>query len=132
MDPTLKDEVRATEFIRKRTPPSARIFVGVTDHSTSFINDVRAYWLSERLPGVTYVNIDSGIAGAETVQREIVAQLQRNHVNWAILYDWSNRWGENLFPNLPPGSKVLDEFFKSDFQEQARFGRYIVAARRQQ
>jgi hypothetical protein len=131
IDPTLKDEIRATEFVRQRTPPSAPIFVGVTDHSTSFINDVRAYWLSERLPGVTYVNTDSGIAGRETVQREIVAELQRNHVNWAILYDWSGSWADSLFPNLSPGSKVLDEFLKSDFQEQAHFGRYIVVARKQ-
>jgi hypothetical protein len=132
IDPALKDEIRATEFIRQRTPPSARIFVGVTDHSTSFVNDVRAYWLSERLPGVRYVNIDSGIAGGESVQQEIVADLQRNHVNWAILCNWSNRSRDDYFPDVVPGSKVLDAFFKSDFQEQAHFGYYIVMARKQQ
>ena len=130
-DSTLKDEIRAADFIRQRTLPSALIFAGVTDHSKSFINDVRAYWLSERLPGVTYVNIDSGIAGGETVQREIVAEMKRNHVDWAILHNWANRWDDGLFPNLAPGSKVLDEFFKSDFQEQAQFGPYIVVARKQ-
>ena len=92
---------------------------------------MRAYWFSERLPGLRYVNIDSAIAGEETVQREIVAELQRNHVNWAILYDWADTAGDPLFPNLAPGSKVLDEFFKSDFQEQAHFGPYIVVARKQ-
>jgi hypothetical protein len=129
-DPSLTDEIRATEFVRQRTPPSALIFVGVTDHSKSFINDVRAYWLCERLPGVKYINIDSGIASEEVVQREIVADLQRNHVNWAILYNAAGTRDEYLFQMLAPGSRVLDEFLTTHFQEQAHFGRYSVIARR--
>jgi hypothetical protein len=52
-------------------------------------------------------------------------------VNWAILYDWKDGGDDTLFPNLAPGSKVLDDFFKPDFQERAHFGPYIVVARKQ-
>ena len=130
-DPSLSDEIRATEFLRQRTAPSALIFVGVADHSKSFINDVRVYWLCERLPGVTYINIDSGIASEKTVQREIVAELQRNHVNWAILYNSAGTGDEYLFQKVTSGSRVLDEFFNTQFQEQAHFGRYSVITRKQ-
>jgi hypothetical protein len=131
LDPSLTDEIRAIEFLRQRTSPSTLLFVGVKDHSKSFINDVRAYWLSERLPGVTYINIDSGMAGDETTQREIIAELQRNHVNWAILFDVAGTENEPSFQRLPAASRALDDFLNTHFQEQARFGRYSVVARNQ-
>jgi hypothetical protein len=102
------------------------MFVGVTDHSGAFTNDVRAYWLSERLPGLTYVHIDSAVAGRESAQREITSELQRNRVDWAILVDPSGIAMQQLFPDLRRGSGVLDEYFRAHFLEEARFGPYAV------
>ena len=128
--PELADEIQATEFVRKRTAPSDLIFVGVQCHSGSFVSDVRAYWLSERLPGVSYVHLDSGIAGKENVQREITSELERNGVDWAILYDASGTWGELAYENLSPGSQVLDDFLRVHFETVVQFGRYSVVKRK--
>jgi hypothetical protein len=131
IDSSLSDEVQSTEFVRQRTSPSDPIFIGVNDHSMPFVNHVRAYWLAERLPGVRYVHLDSAVMLDESVQQEIIAELQRNGVNWAILY---NRWEDPdynfLFPNLPPAPKALDNFLATQFREEARFGRFSVIRRR--
>src|SRR5262249_24992977 len=108
IDPGLSDEVRSTEFVRQRTSPSDPIFIGVNDHSMQFVNHVRAYWLAERLPGVRYIHLDSGVMLDESVQEEIIAELQHNRVYWAILY---NRSGDPdydfLFQSLPPAPRTL-------------------------
>jgi hypothetical protein len=129
-DPTLSDEIRATEYVRQRTLPSAQVFVGVKDHSSAFTNDVRAYWLSERLPGLKYVHLDSAVAGQEKVQREITSELQRHGVDWAILLNLSGTVNPHLFPDAPSGSRVLDEYLQEHFLEEARFGRYSVFRRK--
>lgn len=126
----LDDEIQAIEFVRQRTAPSTLIFVGVRNHAGSFVNHVRAYWLSERLPGVSYVHLDSGIASKEPVQREIIEELQRNAVDWAILYDTTGGWFEDAFENHRGGSGVLDEYLQENFEEEARFGRYSVCSRK--
>jgi hypothetical protein len=76
IDPGLSDEVQSTEFVRQRTSPSDPIFIGVNDHSMPFANHVRAYWLAERLPGVKYVHLDSGVMLDESVQQEVITELQ--------------------------------------------------------
>jgi hypothetical protein len=123
------EEIQATEFVRQRTAPCEPIYVGVTDHSKSFYNSVRAYWLSERLPGSRHVNLDAPIGSVESEQREIVRELQRNGVHWAILYNSSGTDEERLFERVSGGSKVLDQYLKTEFQEVARFGRYVIIRR---
>jgi hypothetical protein len=86
--------------------------------------------LAERLPGIKYVQLDASVGTGESVQRETIADLERNGVNWAILYDASGTLDGGLYQNLPPGSKALDNFFATEFQEQARFGRFSVVRRK--
>ncbi len=130
-DPTMTDEIRATEFVRRRTTPSTRIFVGVKDHSSPFTNDVLAYWLAERLPAITYINLDSAITSEERVQLDIVNQLQKAQTEWAILYDFNGALIKPRFDQDTPGFKELDDFLSAQFQETARFGRYSVVRRSQ-
>jgi hypothetical protein len=65
----------------------------------------------------------------ESEQREIVGELQRNGVHWAILYNSSGTDEERLFERVSGGSKVLDQYLKTEFQEVARFGRYVIIRR---
>jgi hypothetical protein len=130
VDSSLSDEVQSAEFVRRRTSPSDPIFVGVNDHSMAFVNHVRAYWLAERLPGVRYINLDSAVLREASVQQEIVAELQGNGVNWAILYNLSGKDYDSWFPNLPPAPRALDNFLATQFREEARFGRFSVIRRR--
>ena len=131
-DPEMADEINATEFVRQRTAPSTRIFVGVKDHSSPFANDVRAYWLAERLPAVTYINLDLATTSEEAVQRDIINQIQNAHTQWAILFDAKGSLGmEPEFSPDKPASKALDDFLSTQFHEAARFGRFSVVTRSQ-
>jgi hypothetical protein len=98
--------------------------------SSGFVTHARDYWLAERLPGMENIQLDASLGIDESVQREIIADLGRSGVNWVILYDASGTLEEGLYQNLPPGSKTLDNFFATQFQEQARFGRFSVVRRK--
>jgi hypothetical protein len=130
IDSCLSDEVQSTEFVRQRTSPSDPIFISVNDHSIPFVNHVRAYWLAERLPGLRYVHLDSAVVRDESVQQEIIAELQHNGVNWVILYNLSRGDYNAWFTNLPPAPKSLDNFLATQFREEARFGQFSVIRRR--
>ena len=124
------DEFQAVQFIRANTRATETIFVGVKDHSRVFANDVRIYWLADRLPGSRYIDLDAGVASLEMVQREIISDLERSGTNWAVLEDAMSSGGESLLQRVrPPGSKLLDEFFLARFQEAASFGRLSVVRR---
>jgi hypothetical protein len=129
IDSGLSDEIQSTEFVRQRTSPSEPIFIGVNDHSMPFVNHVDAYWLAERPPGARYINLDSCVMVDESVQKEIIAELQGNGVNWAILYTLSGDY-DSWFQNLPPAPKALDNFLATQFRKQAQFGRFSVIRRR--
>ena len=124
------DELKVVEFIRTQTDPGDPIFVGVRDHSRIFANDVRIYWLANRVPGCRYVQLDAGVASRADVQRQIISDLQRNAVKLAVLQDF--RWADDTFRrHVNPDSRVLDDFFAATFREVARFGTFSVVERKE-
>jgi hypothetical protein len=124
------DEFQAVRFIRSNTGPADPIFVGLKDHSKVFMNDVRFYWLSERLPGSRYINLEPWSIQTESAQREIVSDLQRSGTNWAILEDPEYLVVESSIQRSHPrGSRLLNDFFLANFQEIAAFGRLSVIRR---
>jgi hypothetical protein len=124
------DELKVVEFIRSKTGPGDPIFVGVRDHSRIFANDVRIYWLANRVPGCRYVQLDAGVASRADVQRQIISDLRRNAVKLAVLQD--ARGGDDTFlRNVTADSKVLDNFLASTFREVARFGTFSVVERKE-
>jgi hypothetical protein len=76
--------------------------------------------------------LDPGIASLEYGQREIVSDLQRNSINWAILEDAAGIGEESTLQRLePPGCKMLDEFFLANYHEVESFGTLSVVRRNQ-
>lgn len=125
------DEFQTVRFIRSNTGPADAIFVGLKDHSKVFMNDVRIYWLTERLPGSRYIDLEPWVTPTESAQREIVSDLERSGTNWAILEGVENVLVQSSIQrSRPPGSKLLDQFFLANFQEVASFGRLSVLRRK--
>jgi hypothetical protein len=116
------DEREALRFLRSKTSPADPLFVGVADHSRLFCNDVRAYWLADRPVGVRYMNFDPGIVTEAKAQNEMIADLGRRNVGYALIFD------EKL-PGGPSGSRLLDEYLASHFRVMARFGDFTVLNR---
>jgi len=123
------DELQVVKLIRNKTGPGDTVFVGVRDHSRVYWNDVRIYWLADRIPGCRYVDLEADIASRAEVQRQIVSDLRRNAVQWAVLEDNSGTGDAAFLRRAAAGSTVLDDFFAANFREVARFGRFSVVER---
>jgi hypothetical protein len=125
------DEMRALRFVRSKTSPADPIFVGVADHSRLFWNDVRAYWLADRPVGVRYLMLDPGIVTEAPAQAEIISDLERRKVPYALIdrEDTAAFADQSFIQRGYVGSSLLDEFLASHFRETARFGNFTVLAR---
>lgn len=120
------DELDAVRYLRGAASSAEPIFVGVRDHSRVFFNDLRIYWLSGRPIGVKTFQLEPGNATEPDVQREIMADLKQNHVQWLII-DRHPETGDATFIRRGyVGSTLLDDYVKSNFQEQSRFGRFSI------
>lgn len=127
-----RDEFEAVRFIRSNTRPADPIFVGAKDHSRVFTNDLRFYWLAERLPGSRYIDLEAGVASLEHVQREIISDLNRSSTNWAVLTDaWEIGEESSLQKSQVQGSNLLDQHFLTNFEEVASFGKISIMRRKE-
>jgi len=123
------DELRALRHLQRVTTNADPIFVGVQDHSRVFFNDLRIYWLSGRRIGVREFQLEDRIATEEAVQREIIHDLDQNHVNWAVI-DCNQPAGDKTFVRRAySGSTLLDSYLLEHFKEESRFGQYAILRR---
>lgn len=123
------DELRALRHLRQVTTNNDPIFVGVQDHSRIFYNNLRIYWLSGRPIGVRGFQLEDRIATEAAGQREIIHDLEQNHVNWAII-DRRQPGGDDDFAGRAySGSGLLDAFVLKEFKEESPFGRYAILRR---
>jgi hypothetical protein len=120
------DELNAVRYLRRATTSAEPIFVGVRDHSRVFFNDLRIYWLSGRSIGVKTFQLETRDATEPRVQREIIADLSQNNVQWMILDCHPKAGDETFIRRAYVGSTLLDDYIRANFQEQARFGRFAV------
>jgi hypothetical protein len=123
-------ELDAVKYIASQTGPSDPIFVGAQDNSKVFASDIRLYWLTGRLPGSRYYELDPGVASSPAVQEHIILDLEMNGVNWVILQDERGEGDQSFLARMHMGSRRLDDFFSSHFGEVERFGRFSILRRR--
>jgi hypothetical protein len=90
------------------------------------MNDLRIYWLSSRPIGVRTFQLESGIATEAEVQREIIADLEQNHVQWLIIDRRPEAGDETFIRRGYVGSTLLDNYIRVNFQEQAHFDHFLV------
>jgi hypothetical protein len=123
------DEIQALKHLRQVTTNADPIFVGVQDHSRIFYNNLRLYWLSGRPIGVREFQLEDKIASEAAVQREIIRDLDQNHVKWAII-DRDQPTGDEAFVRRAySGATLLDAFVRENFKEESRFGRFAILRR---
>jgi hypothetical protein len=124
-------------FIRAHVPESEPIYAGLIRHDSIVINNQVFYYLSGRRVASRYNEIHPGFVDLEPVQREIIADLNRLNVRCAVLWEfgWSKAFMDDILAArrqaIPAiGATVLDEFFRREFQEVARYGEYVLVWRK--
>ena len=124
-------------FIREHVPESEPIYAGLARHDAVVISNQSFYFMSGRRVASRYNELHPGIVDLESVQREIIADLERLQVRCAVLwhFGWPKAYMDQLLEarrrQIPEiGATVLDEYFQREFQEVARYGEYSLMWRK--
>jgi hypothetical protein len=124
-------------FIRQHVPPGEPIYVGLVRNDAVVISNQSFYYLAGRPVASPYNELHPGITDRAETQREIIQDVNRLGVRCAVLWDfgWSRSLMDGILAGrrrvLPEiGSTVLDEFFRTEFREVARYGEYVVMWRK--
>ncbi|MFN3819239.1 glycosyltransferase family 39 protein [Blastomonas sp.] len=116
------DYLRVSNYIRQHSLAEERIFAALGRHDKIFVNPVYLYFSTDRLPGTHWHHFDPGLQTRADIQTQIVADLQRNKVNW-VVRDFS--FDDIKEPNKSSrssGVKILDEYLASRYRPVASSG----------
>ena len=117
------DEARAVELIRAHTSPSDPLFVGTTSHDTVFVNDALFYYLADRRPATRYHEYSPLVTDTESVQSEMVGELEAERPPWIVLYD-APRSDEDNASSVSTGVVILDDWIRANYLQDATVGSY--------
>src|SRR5262249_7369181 len=101
--------------IQQLVPPEGRFFSRTPPHDVFLTNDVMLYFLSERDAGTYYWCLDAGVTTSEPVQREMVRELEANHVPAVVLYQIA-RNNEGNEGARSSGVKLLDDYLATHYR----------------
>ena len=125
LDPALEEALLALDA---HVPAGAPIFVGNQRHDRIILNCSLCYFLLRRPSPTRYYNLHPGVATTAVVQREIMAQLERQRIDWILLWDPPPLTSDPIEPQ-PRGASDLDEYLASHYETAGRYGRWEVRRR---
>lgn len=118
---------RAVDFVKERTQPDARLFVGTDNHDRIVANYVSLYFMYGRGYGTKYHELHPGVITTERVQKEVVREIEENEVEYLLLTNgW---WREPNQSQFDSGVHTLDDFIRSEFEPVMRSSSISVWAR---
>jgi hypothetical protein len=124
-------------FLRENIRQGERIYVGLARHDAIVTGNQSFYYLSGLRIASRYNELHPGVADREEVQREIVADLERERVRCAVLWEFGqprevmDRILAKHRRTLPwIGATVLDDYLRREYHEIARYGEYRIVWRR--
>jgi hypothetical protein len=101
--------------LQRLVPPDGHFFSGTPRHDLFLTNDVMLYFLAERDAGTYYWCLDAGVTTTEPVQREMVQELEANHVPTVVLYQIA-RNEEGNEGARSSGVKLLDDYLATRYR----------------
>jgi hypothetical protein len=114
------DELEAARYVRDRTAPTEAVFAGLQHNDDDSVNSVRSYWLMGRPAGTRDLMMIFGVTSPHERQRAMAADLERNHVRWAVLWRGEDLTGTHALDS------PLDQYIHAHFQPRQTFGDYVV------
>lgn len=123
-----KETVNIVKIIDANTQPGEYIYVGVTTHDRISSNEPLFYFLCDRECPTKYDELHPGQATTAIVQREIVADLDRHHVDWILLTNQPNQ--EPNEGSISSGVHLLDDYIRDNFQVVTQNARHLILKRK--
>jgi len=115
LGPTDRDLIAGIRTISDNTSKDELIFVGLTDHRITFLNDMVAYYLADRRSAVRVAMFNPGVTNTDRVQLEMAADLDRAHASLLLLdVRWANV-SEAFNDSSILGSTILDSYIGAHY-----------------
>lgn len=124
-----EDRIRAAATIVQLTDPQDRILSATGRHDKVYAVDMAIYFITRRLPATRWHHYDPGVQTTPEVQREIIQDLEREHVRLVMVdlaYDQVQEPNQSA---LSSGVRELDRYLRAAFQPAAHFGTILVCVR---
>lgn len=117
----------AVHFVRDHVPAGDPIYVLGRRADWTTAGNPLFYVLADRPNPTRYDIAQPGIVTSESVQREIVEDLEESQP--AVVVRWTDPVTTASEPNRagrPTGVRLLDEYLAGAYREEARFGYYVM------
>ncbi len=120
-------------FVRANTNAGEAIYCGVARHDAVIGNAEELYFLCDRPSATRYAELHPGIADRSDVQREMIADLERENTRCAIL--WNPHWSDDSLDRvklarsrISPsfGSELLDDYLREHFSDVKQAGDFTI------
>jgi hypothetical protein len=122
------DRRKVIEFVQQNTTRDERVFFGNASHEWLLSNESDLYFLTDRLPGVRYTQYEPNMVTRREIQEEMIASLEKYHVRVVLLSSRSSAH-EDQYATMP-GSRRLDEYLASEFDQRETSGPYRMLLRK--
>jgi hypothetical protein len=122
------EEKQAILYVQSKTMPDDHIFVGVPRYDVLFDNDISFYFFSKRDAGTKWHDLHPGVETTAPIQREIISDLEKNHVRYVVEDDWP-------FPSEPNASRIssgvtqLSDYIRRNYALEREFSSIGVLRR---
>lgn len=117
--------------IQRLTQPGEYVYVGLNRHDKIFANDVMINFLMDRRSPTRYQELHPGLVNTEPVQREMIADLEKNRPRYVVTTDMF-RWA--MEPNdtaKSTGVELLDRYITKHYRYANTIGSYTIYQRRE-
>ncbi len=118
----------AINYIRENTEVNEKIYVGLENHDIVFTNEASFYFMAERIPGTRYHELHPGITTTKLGNEQIIFDLEKNSVNFLVLYE-NVISDENNLSTQSSGEHRLDIYIAQKFNIIEQFGKIKILKR---
>ncbi len=127
---TSAQQTMAVITLQSLTAPDERVYVGLSRHDRVFANDAMFYFLAQRPSATRYHELHPGLTNTLSVQREMVADLERHQVRYLVLTNMFEGANEPNDSALSTGVTLLDEYIAEHYRTVNVSGPYRILVRR--
>ena len=124
-----KGWIETARYIDANTAPDQTIFVGNETNDMTYGNDNALYFVTGRMPATKWSLFNPGIQNSESIQLEMVHELQANKPPLVVL---EAGWDHADEPNggaEHSGVKVLDNYISEHYEDAANFDTFAIKRR---